>query len=59
MDYLSMDVNILLSIVNMKLRDKYEDLDDLCFDFDIGREELEEKLAKEGFVYDEKSKSFR
>ena len=38
------DPMILLSVVNMKLRDYYPSLDALCDDMDVSREALEEKL---------------
>ncbi len=28
--FATMDINMLLSVVNMQLRDRYDDLDDLC-----------------------------
>ena len=47
-----------MSVINMKLRDFYSNLDNLCEDLDIDREELEEKLGKAGFEYSEESKRF-
>ena len=35
MNFLSMDINIAYSMINMKLRDFYSSLDDLCEDMDI------------------------
>jgi len=29
-NFATMDVNMLLSLVNMQLRDRFDDLDDLC-----------------------------
>lgn len=46
------DSNILLSMVNMKLRDFYSDLDALCDDMDEDRTEIENTLAKAGWKYD-------
>ncbi len=46
------DPYMLMSFVNMKLRDEYESLDALCTDLDIDRESLVEKLAAAGFEYD-------
>jgi len=43
---------ILLSMINMKLRDRYSSLDDLCEDMDESKSELEEILAKAGYKYD-------
>ena len=46
------DPIMLLSVVNMKLRDRYASLDALCEDLDVSRAELEEKLAAVGYAYD-------
>lgn len=46
------DPVILLSFVNMKLRDFYPDLEELCASEDIAREALEEKLSAIGYRYD-------
>ena len=46
------DPIMLLSAVNMKLRDTYVSLDALCEDMDVSRAELEEKLAAVGYAYD-------
>ena len=46
------DPVMLLSAVNMKLRDVYASLDALCEDLDVSRAELEEKLAAVGYAYD-------
>lgn len=50
----TMDGFILLSIVNMALRDKYNDLDALCYDMNITKEVLNEKLDNIGYKFDEK-----
>lgn len=49
---------MLLSVINMKLRDFYSDLDNLCDDMDIDRAELESRLADAGFTYDQASNRF-
>lgn len=46
------DPIMLLSAINMKLRDTYASLDALCEDLDVSRAELEEKLAAVGYAYD-------
>lgn len=46
------DPIMLLSAVNMKLRDRYASLDALCEDLDVSRTELEKKLAAVGYAYD-------
>ena len=45
------DPIILLSWTNMKLRDFYSSLDELCDDLEIDRKELEDKLNNAGFTY--------
>lgn len=50
-NFKTMDVNILLGIVNMKMRDENWDLDELIKYYDIEKEELEGYLLKGGFKY--------
>lgn len=50
-NFKTMDVNILLGIVNMKMRDENWDLDELIKYYDIEKKELEEYLFKGGFKY--------
>lgn len=52
------DPNLLLSIVNTKLRDKYKSLDDLCEYEDMDKEKIIEVLEKEGYYYDLKRNTF-
>lgn len=52
------DPIILLSVINMKLRDFYPSLDILCNDLDINQNELEDKLRKAGYEYNEESNRF-
>ncbi len=48
----TMDPVMLMSIVNMKLRDDFGgDLDKLVVFFDIDRTKLEQRLASAGFDY--------
>ena len=51
MDNLPKDPFMLLSAVNMKLRDTYPSLDELCASLDIDRRQLERTLADAGFEY--------
>ena len=51
--------SILLSFVNMKLRDEFSDLDDLCDALDVDKAELIEKLEKAGYRYDAENNCFR
>lgn len=50
---------VLLSFVNMKLRDEYPSMDELCAALDIDRAALEEKLAAIGYAYDPAANQFR
>ena len=50
------DPVMLLSYVNLKLRDFYPDLEELCRSLDIEREELEKTMDSIGYEYDPKSK---
>jgi len=52
------DPMMLMSFINMKLRDFYPSLDALCEDLEISREELEERLGKAGFEYSEENRRF-
>ena len=55
---LPQDTNILLSYVNLKLRDFYSSLDALCDDMDVSRTEIEEKLSAIGYHYQEAKNQF-
>ncbi len=52
------DPVMLLSYVNLKLRDFYSSLDLLCEDLDADRNELIEKLASIDYHYDEEKNQF-
>lgn len=49
---------MLLSFVNMKLRDQYASLDDLCDDLNLLSVDLEEKLGEIGYFYNAKENRF-
>ena len=49
---------MLLSFVNMKLRDFYGDLKILCGELSINQKELEEKLAGIDYHYDKEQNQF-
>lgn len=53
------DPYILLSYINTKLRDEYDNLDDLCSSLDIERISLEKRLSDAGFEYDSAVNQFR
>lgn len=52
------DPIMLLSAVNMKLRDQYASLAALCEDMDVSQAEIEAKLADVGYAYDAASNRF-
>lgn len=52
------DPNILLCIVNTKLRDFYNSLDHLIDDLGYNKNELIEILSSIGYYYDEKLNRF-
>ncbi len=54
----TMDINLLFSIVNMKLRNDFADLDDLCLGMDLDREALQSRLKTAGFEYASHLKRF-
>lgn len=55
---LPQDANILLSYVNLKLRDFYSSLDAMCEDLDESRAQIEEKLSEIGYEYDPEKNQF-
>lgn len=52
------DPVMLLSFVNMKLRDYYSDLERLCEELQIDREELVKKLESIDYRYDSATNQF-
>ena len=58
METLPKDPMMLFSYVNMKLRDEYHSLDELCLSLDIERKWLEETLAAYGFEYSAENNKF-
>lgn len=60
MEYLPKDPAILVSSINMLLRDEeFDSLESLCINFDREPQELKEYLAANGYVYSEDQKQFR
>ena len=49
---------MLMSWTNMKLRDYYGSLDELCDDLEIDRQELEGKLNAASFEYNKELNKF-
>lgn len=52
------DPVILLSFINLKLRDCYISLDALCEDMDVEKQEITDRLAAIGYRYDEERNQF-
>lgn len=55
---LDMDINILLSLINTKLRNDYDSLESLCCDLEINEDELIDKLKKIDYIYSKASNQF-
>lgn len=60
MDRLPQDPIMLLSSINMLLRDReYDSLEDLCGRFDRDINEVKTTLLQVGYEYDKKLKQFK
>ena len=60
MDYLPKDPAILVSSVNMLLRDEeFDSLESLCYAFNREPQEIKNYLQGHGFVWSESQKQFR
>lgn len=49
---------MLFSFINMKLRDNYPSLDDLCDDLDVNKKSLLSTLKEAGFEYSKEHNKF-
>ena len=56
--YLPSDPNILLSVINTKLRDEFSSIDELCDTLDVDKEELQNKLKEAGYSYNPATNQF-
>lgn len=52
------DPMILLSFINMKLRDFYESFEELCSDLEVNPEDVRQKLNQIGYEYNETLNKF-
>lgn len=52
------DPIMLLSYVNMQLRDNYSSLEDLCASLDLEKEALIEKMKMVNYEYDAEKNAF-
>lgn len=55
----NMDPNMLLSIINLKLRDFYSSLDALCEDLDLDKDLIMYKLGTIDYHYNAEQNSFK
>ena len=53
------DPFMLMSVLNTKLRDRYDSLEALCDDLELNRDELTVRLQEAGFDYDPERNQFR
>ena len=60
MDYLPQDPAILVSSINMLLRDEeFDTLESLCYSFNREPEEIKQYLSYHGYVYSLSQQQFR
>ena len=60
MDYLPTDPAILVSSINMLLRDEeFDSLESLCYNFNTEPDAVKARLMANGFVYSDEQKQFR
>ena len=52
------DPAMLLGFVNLKLRDFYKSLDEMCDDMSLEKKDIEDKLSAIGYEYDESTNAF-
>ena len=52
------DPMMLFSVINMKLRDCYKSLDELCDDMNVNKKTLTGKLESAGFEYNAEQNKF-
>lgn len=50
---------MLVSVLNLKLRDNYSSLEALCDDMDVSLSDIEEKLMKAGYKYNRETNQIR
>ena len=59
MNALPKDPVMLLSFVNMQLRDNYSSLDEFCKSFMVDKNAINDKLGMINYIYDENSNQFK
>jgi len=58
-NYQTMDINMLLSIVNMKLRNEGENIDGFCRRYQIDKTLLIARLSEKQLTYDTAQNQFK
>jgi hypothetical protein len=58
-NYKTMDINMLLSIVNMKLRNENESLSDFCATYQLDKNALIQRLKEHHLTYSETQNQFK
>lgn len=58
LESLPKDAIMLLSFVNTRLRDDGIDLDSLCSQFDVSKDEIVKKLDSVGYTYNDELNKF-
>ncbi len=58
MNSLPSDPFMLLSFINMKLRDQYATIEELCDDLHVQRNDIDAVLNPAGFEYNEEQKKY-
>ena len=53
------DSVILLSVINTLLRDKYVNLDELCYDYNVTEKDITDKLSLIGYIYNPDQNQFK
>ncbi len=57
--YETMDIYILVSAVNMQLRDEFSSIEDLCKTHEIDQDKLVKRLKDGGFKYIKEQNQFK
>lgn len=57
--YETMDPYILMSAVNLKLRDEFANLEDLCKSLEIDEEKLNKRMKEIGYTYNAELRQYR
>ncbi len=52
------DPFLLFSVINTKLRDYYKNLDELCYDLQIDKIDIIDKISSIGYEYNEQQNQF-